>query len=291
MTLGQKIRAARIERGLTQKQLVGKYITRNMLSKIENDSATPSVRTLEYLAEQLGLSPGYFIGNTPYSNGSSPDGLDEMRTAYKEGRYLDCLALLEASKTAATTDEGYLLRARASLAAAKEALSCGNIPAAKELADNADYYNKEGIYYSAETDAEMSLILAECALELDISEFEENANEYERAVKNITFDIRYKLAKAEYLRKICEAELSAKLLASMNTVPIEFSAKYHYAKGLVETDLLNFENSVNELLLAEEQAQEDYVLLRKIYLALENVYLKQENYKMAHLYASKQIRN
>ena len=51
MTLGQKIRAARQERGMTQKELVGHYITRNMLSKIENDSATPSVRTLEYLAQ------------------------------------------------------------------------------------------------------------------------------------------------------------------------------------------------------------------------------------------------
>ena len=39
MTLGQKIRSARIERGMTQKELVGDHITRNMLSRIENDSA------------------------------------------------------------------------------------------------------------------------------------------------------------------------------------------------------------------------------------------------------------
>ena len=55
MTLGEKIKAARVERHMTQKDVVGDYITRNMLSKIENGSATPSVKTLEYLASALGL--------------------------------------------------------------------------------------------------------------------------------------------------------------------------------------------------------------------------------------------
>ena len=50
MNLGEKIKAARLERHMTQKDVVGDYITRNMLSKIENGSATPSVKTLEYLA-------------------------------------------------------------------------------------------------------------------------------------------------------------------------------------------------------------------------------------------------
>ena len=63
MTLGQKIKAARLERGMTQKELVGDYITRNMLSKIENDSATPSVRTLEYLARALDLPTSYFLSD------------------------------------------------------------------------------------------------------------------------------------------------------------------------------------------------------------------------------------
>ena len=59
MTLGQKIKAVRLERGMTQKELAGDTITRNMLSKIENDSATPSVRTLEHLAGALGLPTEY----------------------------------------------------------------------------------------------------------------------------------------------------------------------------------------------------------------------------------------
>ena len=65
MTIGQRIREARLGRQMTQQQLVGDYITRNMLSKIENDAATPSVRTLEYLAGKMGLPPGAFLSDAP----------------------------------------------------------------------------------------------------------------------------------------------------------------------------------------------------------------------------------
>ena len=58
MTLGEKLRRTRQERGLTQKQLAGERITRNMLSQIENDLAQPSMRTLEYLADALGVEAG-----------------------------------------------------------------------------------------------------------------------------------------------------------------------------------------------------------------------------------------
>ena len=64
MNLGEKIKAARLERHMTQKDVVGDYITRNMLSKIENGSATPSVKTLEYLAGALGLPAGYFMNDS-----------------------------------------------------------------------------------------------------------------------------------------------------------------------------------------------------------------------------------
>lgn len=112
MTLGQKIKEARLSQGMTQKELVGDYITRNMLSKIENDSAAPSVRTLEYLAGVLNLPTGYFLSGAPISDGTAPDGLDGARAAFRQARWIDCLAALEADAKAGTTDEGYLLHAR-----------------------------------------------------------------------------------------------------------------------------------------------------------------------------------
>lgn len=63
LTLGQKIRKTRLEKNFSQSELVGNFITRNMLSKIENDSANPSLKTIEYLAEKLGEPISYFLDN------------------------------------------------------------------------------------------------------------------------------------------------------------------------------------------------------------------------------------
>ena len=61
MTLGQKVRQARIRAGLTQEQAAGGRITRNMLSLIENDLSAPSMKTLEYLAAALGVTAGWLL--------------------------------------------------------------------------------------------------------------------------------------------------------------------------------------------------------------------------------------
>lgn len=159
MTLGQKIKAARLEKGLTQKEVVGDYITRNMLSKIENDSATPSVRTLEYLAKALGLPPGHFLNDAQLSNGLVPDGLNEARAAFRARKWLDCLAALNADTTAATSDEGYLLYALAAFHAAEQALEEQRLDDARELAESARYYNREGLYYSPGLAARLDMLL------------------------------------------------------------------------------------------------------------------------------------
>lgn len=61
MDLGEKLRRARLEAGLTQRQLCGEEITRNMLSQIENGSAKPSMKTLQYLAGRLGKGVSFFL--------------------------------------------------------------------------------------------------------------------------------------------------------------------------------------------------------------------------------------
>ena len=53
MDLGEKLKKVRLEAGLSQRQVCGERITRNMLSQIENGSARPSMDTLRYL-EGLG---------------------------------------------------------------------------------------------------------------------------------------------------------------------------------------------------------------------------------------------
>ena len=61
MELGEKLRLARLEAGLSQRALCGDEITRNMLSRIENGAARPSMKTLGCLAARLGKPVSYFL--------------------------------------------------------------------------------------------------------------------------------------------------------------------------------------------------------------------------------------
>lgn len=61
MELGEKLRQARLRAGLSQRQVCGEEITRNMLSQIEHGVCNPSVSTLCFLARQLGLPVSYFL--------------------------------------------------------------------------------------------------------------------------------------------------------------------------------------------------------------------------------------
>lgn len=68
--LGKLIKEARISKKMTQSEVVGNFITRNMLSQIENGLATPSIRTLQYLAGILDLH----INIEDISSQSNSDG-------------------------------------------------------------------------------------------------------------------------------------------------------------------------------------------------------------------------
>ena len=61
MNIGNKIKNLRTEKLMTQSELAGTEITRNMLSRIENGSALPSLGTIIYLARRLGVPAGYLL--------------------------------------------------------------------------------------------------------------------------------------------------------------------------------------------------------------------------------------
>lgn len=85
MTLGEKIRQERLARGLSQRQLCGEQITRNMLSQIENGSARPSMDTLRYLAAKLEKPLVWFLeaeSESAYDRGDWQGVLDAGETGF-----------------------------------------------------------------------------------------------------------------------------------------------------------------------------------------------------------------
>ena len=65
MTLGEKIRAARLARRLTQEQLAGHEFTKSYISELERGTRTPRVTTLKVLARRLNRPLSYFLDGVP----------------------------------------------------------------------------------------------------------------------------------------------------------------------------------------------------------------------------------
>ena len=94
MELGEKIRQARLEKGLSQRQLCGQEITRNMLSQIENGSARPSMDTLRFLAGQLEKPMSWFL-EEPAQDQPNYRVMTQLREAWSAGAYEQVLQLLD----------------------------------------------------------------------------------------------------------------------------------------------------------------------------------------------------
>lgn len=82
MTLGQKIRAARLERGLTQDQLAAGHFSKTYVSALELGRIRPSVKALAYLADQLDLPVSYLLGEDQGELGRDQGLLDLATLRY-----------------------------------------------------------------------------------------------------------------------------------------------------------------------------------------------------------------
>lgn len=145
-SLGKIIKDARLSKKLTQNEVVGSFITRNMLSQIESGTAMPSVKTLEYLCRTLDIS----LDVSDALKSSDTMGYLSMRQLFRDGRFSEVIECDE--------DEGYLdecraLRARAYLELAVklgESIEVADNAKAVEYAKQAKALSAEGIFASAE---------------------------------------------------------------------------------------------------------------------------------------------
>lgn len=115
MELGEKIKKARLEAGLSQRQLCGEEITRNMLSLIEHGSAKPSMKTLGYLSRQLGKPISYFLEEDARDSSELVESAENLRRAEEalaEGKEIYAAQLLDRVTEPRLRREKLLLRAR-----------------------------------------------------------------------------------------------------------------------------------------------------------------------------------
>ena len=64
-SVGERLREARLARGLTQEQLARGLATKGFISQVERNRSTPSLPKMRLLAERLGLPLGHLTGDRP----------------------------------------------------------------------------------------------------------------------------------------------------------------------------------------------------------------------------------
>lgn len=157
---GKRIKEARISKKMTQSEVVGDFITRNMLSQIESGAATPSVKTLEYLAETLDIP----ISELMPRGDEEPDGTDAFRRFLRakellcSGLFREALSELEDCTGGGLEDEFYAVSARCYLKLAEE-ISAENTAEAVEYAKKAADLAERGLYANAALKAEAVRLL------------------------------------------------------------------------------------------------------------------------------------
>lgn len=144
MTLGEKLRAARLEAGLSQRQLCEDFITRNMLSQIENGVASPSMATLAALASRLGKPMSWFLGEEARTGNSAV--MARARECYDRQDYRDTLDTLKAYQEpdGDFDRERGLLQALSLLALGEQALADGRKGLAREYLSRAEPWIASG---------------------------------------------------------------------------------------------------------------------------------------------------
>ena len=162
---GKRIKEARISKKMTQSEVVGDFITRNMLSQIESGTATPSVKTLEYLAETLDIPISELMPSTGSELYEDIRGevrgetvpLEKLMLAkefFSAGRYREAYAEIGSEQDAGgLSDEFYAVKAKCLYMLARELAEEDTVKAV-EYAKESAALSELGFYANPELKAE-----------------------------------------------------------------------------------------------------------------------------------------
>ena len=128
-----------MEAGLSQRQLCGDVITRNMLSLVEHGSARPSMDTLKLLAARLGKPVSWFLEEETVTS-PNQTVMESVRQLYDAGAYSEAVQAMESyrKEDPVFDREAELLRVLLYLHLAERAVGEERFPYALELLNRAD---------------------------------------------------------------------------------------------------------------------------------------------------------
>ena len=272
MSLCEKIKNLRIASKLTQSQLASDKITRNMISRIESDKASPSLDTLRHIASTLSVPIAYFFSeDEDLLQYRKKELIDEIYRAYRAKSYKACVNLIK--RLPGKDDELYLILSASHFEIGKSVLFKGNLESAKKefdlsleyaekTAHNTEYITANiPMYYAVAKNIQAPL------LEFDISAYISglyNSFDYE-FFKYLTLDSEY-----SYKTKIFEKHLSAK-------------------EKIKNHDYISAIKILQELAESINSKNYNSFVVFGIYSDLENCYKQIYDFENAYRYSTKRL--
>ena len=263
MELGEKLRQARLEAGLSQRQLCGEEITRNMLSLIENGSAKPSMKTLQYLASRLGKTVSYFLEETAVLS-PNQNVMTEARQLFADARYSEALKSLESYSCPDPVydREWELLQALIRLELAREAIRQERFVYARKLLEQTD---TDTAYFSEELRRKKLLLLG--------------------TVPGVSVTKELPGIDEELMLRACEAFSASELHRSchlLEAMEDHSCPQWHLLRGKIAQQELQWETAAKHFLLAEP------AFPKECCSRLEICYRELGDFRQAYEYACKQ---
>ncbi len=270
--LGKKIKALRKAKGLTQLAIAGNKITRNMLSSIENGTASPSLDSLEHIAKGLGVPVSYLISeDEDLFFYQKKEKIEKIYRAYEAKNFTACINIIN-SLVAKDSELNYIL-------------ACSYLELGKKNVAN-------GSLVSALKNLNASSLCCENT-KINTLHIEAQIPIYVAIAKNVQaplleFDYRkYKSA----LNEGMDFEFFCYLtMDHTHTFEAPVYRLHMEAKALIKER--NYTEAVKRLLSAAELSKnESYnaFVIFSIYTDLEYSYKQLYNYENAYLYSTKRM--
>ena len=285
MQIGEKIKALRQSKLMTQTELAGTQITRNMLSTIEHGTALPSLPTALYLAERLNVPVGYLLAEGEDELGyHKMMAIANIRHAFSSKDYAGALALLQAVPGAEMDDELCFLRAQCEFGIARAELQAGRLRPCALALDRALRAAELTIYDTAALRSRVAVYFryiqgVSSTIDSDVLDVDEI--EDARAFGDDVCEYVWALAQIEqgnegagsdYARRFPQSPYATRLRA------LEWIRKGEY---------LAAQTALEELLPREDLTFG--VLLYDVFGDLEICYRKNDDYKRAYEFAGSRL--
>lgn len=270
-TIGKKIKERRREIGLTQTELCGSIITRNMLSLIESGKAMPSVDVIIKLSDALGVPASYLLSQSNSLFFYEKDQkIGYIRELYRSGKYSYCMTVIDSLSE--KDDELSYIYAEAAFMYGKSLLDSGALLSARTFLHTALDYSSKTVYNTKNIEVTAPLYLAVCDnIQSPMLEFD--SSKYLHEIKN-SYDIEF------YKYIIPDLTFKYTYMLFQRHIDAKNYMKNH-----------SYKEAIDLLLSIEDMRSEQYnaTVLFGAYTDLEICYKQLGDFENAYRYSTKRI--